>query len=250
MSPDYATTNISGTNPHGNVEIDEALEETGVADTKQNDPRRTAQSLRKSFYTASNLRAAFVWLEKSVRQKSKQGLWKTSNFEKKLCRGALKMYQHLCGSDDRQTWLGVEHCGMELLTNNTVTPYLAVSRREHDRLLKLREISLATMDRSAVRFVPEIRARAPKHALSEAHAKKTDKLEHFSEAHRLREKRADKKDVAAKVKQKSLLCSLRCGGTDPSSWERYVKYSLQKEYLQKIYIFAGREQVSLIATLI
>lgn len=58
------------------------------------------------------------------------------------------------------------------------------------------------MDKSAVRFVPELRDRASKEAAAAAHAKKTDKLEHFIEAYRLREKSSDKKDAAAKMKRK------------------------------------------------
>lgn len=59
LSVDFATTNLSGINLFGNVEKDEALEETGVASTKQFASTRSPESLKMSFYISGVLRKSF-----------------------------------------------------------------------------------------------------------------------------------------------------------------------------------------------
>lgn len=66
VSPDYSITHLSGINPHGNVELDEALEETGVADTKAHGSLRTAGDLKNISYTVGGLRSVCIWLTESV----------------------------------------------------------------------------------------------------------------------------------------------------------------------------------------
>lgn len=105
MSPDTCTTNLSGLNPFGNVEKDEALEETGVATTKEYASTRSVDALRRSFYTSGIMRKCFEALRIAIKHRPGHGSWKPSNYEKRLCRGAYLMFEHLCGNEERVPWL-------------------------------------------------------------------------------------------------------------------------------------------------
>lgn len=107
-----ANINLSGINPFGNVEKDKALEETGVASTKQNASQMTVASLKKSFYTSGSMRNAYEWMRDAVRRNSREDFVTASNFEKRLSVGAYKMYQHRCWyiyvgqMIDLRSWVG------------------------------------------------------------------------------------------------------------------------------------------------
>lgn len=202
MSPAMATTNLLCINPFGNVEKDEALEETGVKSTKENTSQRTEHYLRKSIYTAGDLRKAFYWVSNTLKHSSRRKNFIATNFEKRLSRGSYKMYQKLCGTDDRPPWVGLEHCSMETLSNITTSPYLTISRSHQDRLLKMKETGMENMDRSGNRFIPELRSRATQEQAAEAHALKINKMEHFNDAFKKRVKQRDKKRITAIVKGK------------------------------------------------
>lgn len=148
------TSNLSGNNPFGNVEIDEALEETGVRLTKQNATSRTSEALKKCFYTSGTVQKRFESLKTVLKRSLRQGEWQPSNYEKRLSLGAYFMYKHLCGSDDRMAWLGSEHVALEFLANATVSPPLAISKVQTDRLLKMTDIAKQNMDRAGIQFVP------------------------------------------------------------------------------------------------
>lgn len=79
VSMETATANLAGTSPFGNFEQNEALDETGVACTKQNASYKSAEPQKKSFYTSGSFQKA----DNSLRpQKKREGIpkeWTPSN---------------------------------------------------------------------------------------------------------------------------------------------------------------------------
>lgn len=108
------------------------------------------------------------------------------------------MYVHLCGTDTRVPWLGSDHCGMEFLKNVSKTPYVSVTKGQHDQLLSMTKIGIENMDKAGVRLIPELRQRTNVEAVKNAHKNRITKLEHFTKAFKTKHDKDDAKKKAVK----------------------------------------------------
>ncbi|CAN8069248.1 unnamed protein product [Agarophyton chilense] len=197
-----ATSNLSEMNRFGNIEQDEALEQVGVLSTKQNARYKSRQSLQKSFYTSGKLGKAYNTLQSSVSAPKSEKEWLRSDYEKSLSKGAFKMFYFLCGSHDRTSLLGSEHCSLPVLTNFLMSPPLVVTAAQQKKLLTMRQAGREAMDRVGVRFVPEFRSKASQSEKKKANDKKKDALEFFNDRFKQREAQETSMQKATVEKQK------------------------------------------------
>ncbi|CAN8073004.1 unnamed protein product [Agarophyton chilense] len=203
LQVDIATSNFSGMNSFGNIEQNEALEQVEVLSTTQNARCKSRESLKKSFYTWGKLGKAYNTLQSSVSTPKAEKEWLRSAYEKCLSKGAFKMFQFLCSSHDRTSWLRSEHCSLPVLTNFLLSPPLVVIAAQQKKLLTMMQAGWEAMDRVGVRFVPKFRSKSSQSEKKEASDKKKDALEFFNDRFKQREAQGSSTRKATVEKQKS-----------------------------------------------